>query len=289
MSLILYIDGGARGNPGPAGAGVSIRDEAGATLFEAAYYLGTQTNNAAEYLALIRALQRVGNQTGSRITILSDSELLVRQLTGEYRVKSPKLMQYHEQVQMLLLRMGGWSVRHIPRELNRRADELANLAMDRRCDVIVFDAERGGSRPEQPETTGETPISPATGDPLAAEIDSSASGSAESTFSKPLIDPAARTAQAARVTVVRNPKEGVCPARTCCPPAFTIENVLPAGLCVHAAHALLPTILAVLNTDPSEFAAIPTMTVRCMKSECGALFHVSPQRGANGVSHSDKS
>lgn len=277
MTLILYIDGGARGNPGPAGAGVSIRDEEGKPFFEAAYFLGHQTNNAAEYLALIRALQRVEHQRTHRILIHSDSELLVRQLTGEYRVKSPKLAQLHEQAQLLLLRMPGWTVQHVPREENRRADELANLAMDRRRDMIVFDAER---KINQPVTeTVEPPVAQSSDSDLHA----ASSGDQEA-----LVAPLPPGAKAARVTIVRQPKTGACPAESCSPQTFSVVNVLPAGLCIHAAHALLPTIIALLNTDPSEYAAIPTMTVRCMKPGCGALFHVAPLLGDNGVNHAEK-
>ena len=149
MSLVIHIDGGARGNPGPAGAGVVIRTEDGRPIHEAGYFLGTQTNNAAEYLALIRALQRVSRYDPQPIAICSDSELLVRQLTGQYRVKNPGLQQLFHEVQVLLLRVSCWTMKHVRREHNRRADELANLAMDRMADIVAFDADeqRGESSP----------------------------------------------------------------------------------------------------------------------------------------------
>ena len=276
MGLLIYIDGGARGNPGPAGAGVSIQCEEGGAFFEAAYFLGTQTNNAAEYLALIRALQRVENTANERISIFSDSELLVRQLTGEYRVKSPKLAQLHEQAQLLLLRMPGWSVRHVRREQNQRADELANLAMDRRRDVIVFDAERGEAETDEPIDVAEsTSIS------TTEVVEQPSSPPAE----LPPIE--AHTRAGARVTLFKPPRSGICAADMEKLKDFTVEQTLPAGLCLHAAQALLPTVMAILNTDPSEIAGIPTMTVRCMKPGCGAQFHVEPLRGSNGVNHKD--
>jgi ribonuclease HI len=276
VGLIIHIDGGARGNPGPAGAGVSIRDESGAAFFEAAYFLGTQTNNTAEYLALIRALQRVENQRSQRIAIYSDSELLVRQLTGEYRVKSPKLAQLHEQAQLLLLGMPGWTVRHVRREENLRADELANLAMDRRRDVVVFDAERGVA---PLDASGDDADAPAPSAPAAAN---------SSVRSAPPAAEIHAVAHAARVTLFKPPKAGGCVADQGCLQTCIIEQTLPAGLCLHAAHALLPTVLAIMNTDPSEVAGIPTMTVRCMKAGCGAQFHVEPLRGSNGVNRPEK-
>jgi uncharacterized repeat protein (TIGR04076 family) len=274
VGLIVHVDGGSRGNPGPAGAGVTISAEDGTLIHEAAHFLGTQTNNGAEYHALIRALQRVQRCDDDTVIVLSDSELLVRQITGAYRVKSPKLARLFEQVQLLLLRIPCWSIRHIPREENCRADELANLAIDRGHDVLVFDADpaanadTGGG--EQPEAvTGQDGT--ATDD--VADVDANGAESA--------------VVRAARVTVARPPKAGTCPAGSCSPNSFTVEHTLPEGLCIHAAHALLPTILAILNTESSEFAAIPTLTVRCMNPDCGATFHVSPTRGSNGAAKRD--
>lgn len=167
MGLVIHVDGGSRGNPGPAGAGVVISDESGAKLHEGAYFLGNQTNNSAEYQALIRGLQRAETLTARPIHIRSDSELLVRQLIGEYRVKNEALAALFAQVQMLLLRFGGWQIRHVPREQNRRADELANLAMDQRRDVIVFDAEAGGDGTRANGAEGAS-NQPASGDSPAA-------------------------------------------------------------------------------------------------------------------------
>ncbi|MBU0618276.1 MAG: ribonuclease HI family protein [Planctomycetes bacterium] len=274
MGLIVHVDGGSRGNPGPAGAGVTISSDDGTLIHEGAYFLGRQTNNGAEYHALIRALQRVERCGADTITVFSDSELLVRQITGAYRVKSLKLARLFEQVQLLLLKIPCWNIRHIHREENGRADELANLAIDRHADVIVFDADPAAGatadRHAKPETAGEqagggTPT-PATPDTTTARAD---------------------VVRAARVTLARAPKTGACPAGSCSPDSFTVEHTLPKGLCIHAAHALVPTILAVLNTEPAEFAAVPTLTVRCMNPECGATFHVSPTPGSNGSAKRD--
>lgn len=280
--MIVYVDGGSRGNPGPAGAGVTITTDAGTLIHEAAYYLGRQTSNAAEYHALIRALQRVERCGEHTIAVCSDSELLVRQITGAYRVKSPKLAQLFQQVQLLLLKIPCWNIRHVSREENQRADELANLAIDQQRDVIVFDVDRSAAdapppgirAPSSPDVSSERSTATNESDPHPKTPTGEVSVVAT---------PTADGARAARVTLAKAPKPDGCPAGECPCECFTVESALPAGLCIHAAHALLPTILAILNTEPAEFAAVPTLTVRCMRPGCGATFHVSPARGSNGA------
>jgi ribonuclease HI len=268
VALIINVDGGARGNPGPAGAGVVITTSEGTRIHEAGYFLGRQTNNAAEYHALIRALQRAQQCGQQPLSIHSDSELLVRQITGDYRVKSPRLAQLYEQVQLLLLRAGVWNIQHVPREENARADALANLAMDRQQDVIVFD--RGAGAPQSADDGSSQP-------PDLAETEEP-SGVAEHDYPRD-----AATQRAVRVVVARPPDEEDCPAGGLPFDSCTIGAALPEGLCVHAAHALLPTILAVQNTLPADFSRMPTLTVRCTRRSCRAEFHVTPHRGSNGV------
>ncbi len=133
--LTLHVDGGARGNPGPAAAGVVLRKEGGAPLLEAGYLLGTMTNNQAEYSALligVRAARQVGAKS---LTIYSDSELMVKQLVGEYRVKAGGLKPLFEDVQHQLLGLARWKIHHVLRDQNRRADELVNRALDTGEDV----------------------------------------------------------------------------------------------------------------------------------------------------------
>lgn len=264
LKLVVHVDGGSRGNPGPAGAGVTISSDDGALVHEAAHFLGSQTNNAAEYLALIRALQRVEKCDVQFVTVCSDSELLVKQITGEYRVKSPTLARLYEQVQFLLLKMPRWAIRHVKREQNKRADELANLAMDRRCDVLVFDADPNQAAAATPAKT-----------PPEAD---------QSTEAEPagVLQALGGGAQAALVSLAPDSDLNRCPAGQWLETPLTVERALPAGFCIHAAHALAPTILAILNTDPAEFAAVPTLTVRCTNPDCRATFHVSPTRPTNG-------
>ncbi|MDI6715662.1 MAG: ribonuclease HI family protein [Actinomycetota bacterium] len=129
--LIIYSDGAARGNPGPAGAGGQIKTPGGKVLSEVSEYLGETTNNVAEYKALILTLQEAMQFEPAGIIIRSDSELLVKQLTGEYKVKNRDLKPLHELVKQLLEGVGYVDVEHVPRNKNRRADELANEAIDR--------------------------------------------------------------------------------------------------------------------------------------------------------------
>lgn len=261
MALLIHVDGGSRGNPGPAGAGVVISEDGGKVLFEAGYFLGRMTNNSAEYHALIRALERAGQCPPQPVVVHSDSELLVRQLTGQYRVRSEVLAPLVRQAQVHLLRIGHWSIRHVRREQNVRADQLANLAMDQQCDVVLFDAAAGGHVAAQSAPPGATRPVPRTGD------------------GGPAVQAGKR---AVRVTLSRVPPNSMCPANVGELDGFTVQATLPVGLCVYAAHALLPTLVGILNTAAEEFAAVPTLTVRCGRPGCHAEFKLSPVRASNG-------
>ncbi|MEW6189629.1 MAG: ribonuclease HI family protein [Actinomycetota bacterium] len=129
--LILHVDGAARGNPGPAGIGGIIFDERGLKLCELSEYIGETTNNIAEYSALLRALElaRPYGRVES-IQIHSDSELLVRQLEGTYKVKNPTLKSLFDEVKCLLRAYKRVEVYHVPRRENAGADKLANKAID---------------------------------------------------------------------------------------------------------------------------------------------------------------
>jgi ribonuclease HI len=130
MAIIAYIDGGARGNPGPAGYGVRIEDENGELIDEFNGFLGTSTNNVAEYNGLVAAL-RYAEQRGHRVVrIKSDSELLVKQMRGEYRVKNPGLQPLYQQARAIAASLERIVYEHVRREQNTHADRLANLAMD---------------------------------------------------------------------------------------------------------------------------------------------------------------
>jgi ribonuclease HI len=127
---VAYIDGGSRGNPGIAGYGVDVQDENGATVASLSQKLGIRTNNFAEYSALIAALQYALANGYDGLRAYADSELMVRQINGVYKVKSLELQPLFREAKALISRLKSFSIHHVPREQNREADRLANLAMD---------------------------------------------------------------------------------------------------------------------------------------------------------------
>jgi ribonuclease HI len=129
--LVAHVDGAARGNPGPAGIGIVLADSDGNVVKEIAEPLGIATNNVAEYSALIRALEEAGALGCSRISVITDSELMARQISGQYRVKTEHLLPLYERAMLLLRCFQSASVTHTRRENNKRADKLSNLGADR--------------------------------------------------------------------------------------------------------------------------------------------------------------
>jgi len=225
MKLSIHIDGGSRGNPGPAAAGVVIRDaESSGVLHEGGYYLGSMTNNAAEYKGLLLAIGLAGRMDASEVHIHSDSELLVRQMIGEYRVKSPALQPLHEQAKQQLQQFDRWHIKHVYRERNQRADELANLAMDAGRDVVMT---TGLS--EKP-TADKTPI---TGTDVPR----------------------------LRIRFISNPDDQ-CPAEAIRGDSHVLGPTTPDGLCVYAAHAVLQQYL-VPATDGSKPHPALVRCTRC--------------------------
>ncbi len=129
--LIAHSDGGARGNPGPAGFGVVIQDQAGNKVGTLSEYLGHQTNNFAEYQGLIAALEYAVEHGPKALKLISDSELLVRQIKGIYKVKNPTLQDLHGRAKELIAQLDWFTIGHALREHNQEADRLANQAMDK--------------------------------------------------------------------------------------------------------------------------------------------------------------
>ncbi|MBI4223596.1 MAG: ribonuclease HI family protein [Deltaproteobacteria bacterium] len=132
-SFVLYTDGAARGNPGPAGAGWVVCDAQGQALIEDKKYLGELTNNQAEYQALLLGLegaQKFGRAGEIALKIRADSELLVKQIQGEYKVKNEGLKPLFRQAVLTLSKFGGYTIEYVPREANEEADRLANEAID---------------------------------------------------------------------------------------------------------------------------------------------------------------
>ncbi|MBI4317948.1 MAG: ribonuclease HI family protein [Chloroflexi bacterium] len=130
--LIVYSDGASRGNPGPAGVGVVIEDELGRCLKTVSKFIGHATNNEAEYSGVIFALETAFPFAADQVELRLDSELVVRQLTGKYKVRSPALKPFYEKARHWLGRFKFVSIKHVPREQNKGADRLAGQAIDRR-------------------------------------------------------------------------------------------------------------------------------------------------------------
>jgi ribonuclease HI len=129
--LIAHVDGGARGNPGPAGYGVVITDQAGHKVATLSEYLGHQTNNYAEYNGLLAALDYALEHGPRALKVVGDSELLVKQIRGEYKVKSPTLLELYQRAKQMIAQLEWFQIQHVLRGGNQEADRLANLAMDK--------------------------------------------------------------------------------------------------------------------------------------------------------------
>ena len=129
-SHTAHVDGGARGNPGPAGYGVAITDASGHPIAELSEYLGHRTNNYAEYQGLLAALRYAAEHQIKALKVISDSELMVRQIKGIYKVRHPELRKLYDEAQQLVRRLEHFEIRHALREHNKTADRLANQAID---------------------------------------------------------------------------------------------------------------------------------------------------------------
>ena len=157
-TLTLQFDGGSRGNPGPAGIGVVLRAADGTPVVTLGRFIGRATNNVAEYKALITALEQAKQLGAKRVKVLGDSELIVKQMRGEYRVKNPDLRVLYDEAQDLFRSFDAATIDHNYREDNSLADKLANLAMDRKSDVT--DATADTASP----LDAPTPVAPNSGD-----------------------------------------------------------------------------------------------------------------------------
>jgi ribonuclease HI len=135
LSCRLFTDGASRGNPGEAGAGIVLLDDDNQELVARSLYLGRSTNNVAEYKALILGLETATQLGCSRLAIFMDSQLIVRQVQGRYKVKNSNLKPLFDEVKSLLANINSWSIDHVPRAENKRADELANRGIDERTGI----------------------------------------------------------------------------------------------------------------------------------------------------------
>jgi probable phosphoglycerate mutase len=147
--ITAYCDGGSRGNPGPSGYGVSIEDAAGRPIADVSEFLGVKTNNFAEYSGLLAALEYALKEGHQRLRVVADSELMVKQMKGQYRVNSPDLRPLWEEAKRRAAQLERFEILHVLRGKNKRADALANQAMDRGTGKIVKEVggREGGGEP----------------------------------------------------------------------------------------------------------------------------------------------
>jgi probable phosphoglycerate mutase len=129
--ITAHCDGGSRGNPGPSGYGVYVQDEGGKSVAELSEFLGKKTNNFAEYSGLLAALNFALEHGHPQLRVVSDSELMVKQIKGQYQVKSPELRPLYDEAKRRISKLDKFEIQHVLRNKNKRADELANEAMDR--------------------------------------------------------------------------------------------------------------------------------------------------------------
>jgi probable phosphoglycerate mutase len=165
--ITAYCDGGSRGNPGPSGYGVRIEDSSGNKIEELHEFLGVKTNNFAEYSALLAALEFALAMGYARLRVIADSELMVKQMLGKYRVNSPDLRPLYEEAKRRASRLESFRIEHVLRNKNKHADRLANLAMDKGTHRTVSDLAPG--RPASPPAETRRPVPPATGSLFADE------------------------------------------------------------------------------------------------------------------------
>jgi ribonuclease HI len=130
LRVVVHVDGGARGNPGPAAAAAVVSDAEGTVLDEATRRLGVASNNVAEYQAVLLGVERARSLGATEVALVNDSELVARQLTGRYRVKHPAMRPLHLEAIAALRELDGWSIRTVPRAQNAHADALVNRALD---------------------------------------------------------------------------------------------------------------------------------------------------------------
>lgn len=280
MELTIYFDGGSRGNPGPAGAGAVVCDQTEQVVYEAGWFLGRMTNNMAEYEGLLRALEAVGPARPRRLAIYSDSELVVLQLQGAYRVRNEKLKPLFEAVRSRLEHVSSWTIQHVPRAMNGRADALANAAMDARGDVIVVNALPGAASSEKacgPKRTAsrrsaKADAADATTHRAAASDQAAAGarrGDAPSDRDHAMPDAPMPLQRRVRVRCLSVPRRGACPAPCRAGAEFVFERVTPSGVCLDVAGELIEAVRLCAVTGLAQ-------SVTCPEPDCGARFSVKP-------------
>lgn len=224
-----------------------LKDDTGKVVLAAGLFLGRMTNNQAEYRGLLAAVDLLDRAGADRINLITDSELMVRQLQGRYRVKAPLLKPLFNTARERLDAFGDWSIQHVPREQNTKADRLANQAMDARRDVIVKDILGLMQSQNAPTTAPTRTVPPAKNDDI-------------------------------EVSVIRGPAARTCPARHKKGQSFSITELTPAGLCVRSAANVLEAVLALREAARGSSGEVDSMTVSCPEPGCGAVFELRLRR-----------
>lgn len=158
--IIANCDGGSRGNPGPSGYGVHMEDSDGRVVAEISEFLGRQTNNYAEYSGLLAALDYALQRGYSRLRVIADSELMVKQIKGQYRVNSVDLKPLYEEAKRRISRLDRFEIQHVLRGKNKHADRLANLAMDRGSGKTVTEGAAAIASASSASSTPKAPSKP---------------------------------------------------------------------------------------------------------------------------------
>lgn len=293
MSIQIYTDGGSRGNPGPAAAAVVIRNEQGQPLLEAGFFLGRATNNVAEYMGLIMGLEAAARSHASDVAIFMDSELIVRQITGEYRVKDPRLAELFSRAQHLLLEFDTWQIQHVRREQNKRADALVNKAMDMGGDVVatqvgdmypdrpavqrqpdLFAGNGKAAAGREPAGQGTKEGSPGTqGNARGGDARGASAAGASSAGGRGSPPPDPTEVFPVLVRCLSDPRQDACTAGMQQGLEFLFTDATPGGLCLHAAKAVLDTVMA-MRYAARRGEMLSPVRVRCRLPNCGAEFEV---------------
>jgi uncharacterized repeat protein (TIGR04076 family) len=249
MTWTAYIDGGARGNPGPAAAGIHILDDGGKPVFSAGLFLGHKTNNEAEYAGLLFTLDLLLAAGINDVQIRSDSELLVRQMQGQYRVKAPNLQPLFEKAMDRLMDIKKARFQHVRREENREADALVNQALDAVADVIAVDRDGLADSLKRPRIA--------------------AAPSATRTAGK-----AAPPTGGIVVSVVKAPKPGTCPAGLKAAQTYRFGTTTPPGFCTEGCAAVIDAVLSLQSAIQEGEKDLSPMTITCGRPGCGAVFQL---------------
>ncbi len=238
----LYTDGGARGNPGPAACGLVLLDQAGRTIHASGHFIGRATNNVAEYRGLIFGLNEALGHGVSRLIVYSDSELMIHQLNGVYRVKNEQLRVLYAEAKELAEQFDFIKFEHIRREGNKLADEMVNRAIDAKRDVV---AGAGASAKA-----------------VAARAAAGAQAPAPAEVFKKL----------SRFTALCTAEsDEQCPGVISEGGKWPFDSAVPAGLCIYAAAGIINAVLAGAEGRGKK------ITAACARPGCPAKFEIHPE------------